>query len=168
MQIKLHFLPDENYMDKVISLVKKEQKGGIVYLTFNRPAISIIELMKKSGIDTKKVFFIDTVTPQSKSPEGNCVCIGSPTALTKIGLQASTSMEGNFSCLFFDSISALSVHHDNPSTVIKFVHFIITRLRIDEKNGIFLCSSNDSKKPEVKTIASFVDEVVMNQETLEI
>ena len=104
----------KKYTEANIELLKiliNERKMLGIYLTINKPYVSIKKILEKNNIDTERIFFIDCITKTSGgNPEitENCLYIASPKNLTELGvalyqaMSAMKSKENKF--LFLDSI----------------------------------------------------------------
>ena len=139
-----------------------EKAGGMVgYITINKPYNSILQDFGKKGINKNKFFFVDAITStvQSPQPSPNCIFVSSPTALTDLGLAFSSLFsEKKCDAVFFDAISTLGVYQD-PGSVIKFVHNLITKARVLNKKAIFLALKEDSETL-IKDLNMFVDRII--------
>jgi len=157
-KVVLFLVEPKKYMDtnlEIIKIVIKENKFSGIYVTVNRPFITLVNIMKKKGIDTNRIFFIDCITKMIPSPRGisltsrrkfekkeNCIFIPSPSRLTEIGLALSEALSGmrhpRNKFLYLDSLSTLSIYND-LSTIAKFVHFLTTRVRLFGVVGLIMC-----------------------------
>lgn len=139
-------------MEIVKTIIMLNKFSGI-YITTGRPHAVIAELMKKAGIDTTRVFFIDCVTRMYLAPKGivlgkpgmemteSCLYLTSPSNLTELGVALSQALaeikspQNKF--IFVDSLSMLLLYNDE-STVIKFIHFLTTRVKLFGLIGIIM------------------------------
>jgi len=157
-KVVLFLVEPKKYMNinlEIIKIVIKENKFSGIYVTVNRPFITLVNIMKKKGIDTNRIFFIDCITKMIPSPRGisltsrrkfekkeNCIFIPSPSRLTEIGLALSEALSGmrhpRNKFLYLDSLSTLSIYND-LSTIAKFVHFLTTRVRLFGVVGLIMC-----------------------------
>jgi len=140
-------------------LANSVNKAG--YVAVNKPFNSVMQDMKNKNIDTGKFFFIDAITATVQSPPAvdNCIFVTSPTALTDIGLAFSSSLsEHGCDLVFFDTISTLIVYQEIGS-VIKFVHNLITKVRVLNKKLVLLALKEDSENL-IKDLNMFVDKII--------
>ncbi len=142
-----------------IEIDQTAQKIG--YVTVNKPFNTVLEELKNNGINSDKYFFVDAVTATVQTPPvvERCLFINSPTALTDLGL-AFSSLYNEHGCelVFFDTISLLAVYQE-VSTVIKFVHNLITKIRVLNKKAVFLALKEDSETL-IKDLNMFVDKII--------
>ncbi|MBN2422328.1 hypothetical protein JXB41_03810 [Candidatus Woesearchaeota archaeon] len=133
----------------------------ICYVTLNKPYNTILMNIKSLNIDANKFFFVDAISATVQTPEGvdNCSFVSSPTVLTDLSLAFSEALS-NKECdnAVFDTISTLVVYQDINS-VIKFVHNLITKIRVLNKKSIFVALKEDSEEL-IKDLNMFVDNVV--------
>ena len=128
----------------------------ICYVTLNKPYNTIQNNIKNLGLSSDKFYFIDAITSTVGTPPliSNCSFISSPTALTDISLAFSDAL---LTCdnAIFDTISTLIVYEDINS-VIKFVHNLITKIRVINKKAVFVALKEDSEEL-IKDLNMFVD-----------
>jgi len=156
-KIVLFFINPVNYMDvnlEIVKIITIQNKFSGIYITVNRPFTTLVEIMKKKGIDTDKIFFIDCITKMVPTPKGvslltkkqyevteNCIFIPSPSRLTEIGLALSEALAGmkepKSKFLYLDSLSTLLIYND-IETIAKFIHFLTTRVRLFGIVGIIM------------------------------
>ena len=157
-KIVLFLVDSKMYMKRNLSILKilvNQNKFSGIYITVNRPFDSLIQIMKDDFIDTEKIFFIDCITkmapatdkislnPKNKLERSeNCIFISSPSRLTEIGLALSEALTGmenpKNKFLYLDSLSTLLIYND-LETIVKFVHFLSTRIRLYGIVGIIMC-----------------------------
>ena len=154
----------KEYSSKLEEIVGASAKAfsKICYVSLNKPYDTLVPIFKKLGIETGKMIFVDCVTAGfSKHVDGlNVVSVSSPKALTEMNIAINkTSDREKFQGLVFDSLSTLLVH-EQPSTVIKFSHSVISKLRTAESHGVFMCLREDMKGELMKDLSMFVDKIV--------
>ncbi len=161
---------------EILRTVIKENKFSGIYITVNRPFNVLVRDLKKSGIDTDNIFFVDCISKMIPAPKGislqgpetiemtkECLFIPSPTRLTEIGIALSEALntmknyQNKF--LFLDSISTLLIYNSEAS-VEKFVHFLVTRLRIFGLVGIILSLEKGTNRELIATLTELCDQVV--------
>lgn len=138
-----------------------ENNEKIGYVTINKPYNSIIQNLERNNIDQDKFFFVDAITATVKTPPKveNCVFVNSPTALTDLGLAYSSLLnEKNCEVVLFDTISTLAVYQE-ASSVVKFVHNLLTKTRILNKKAVFVALKEDSETL-IKDLNMFVDKII--------
>ena len=157
-RIVLIVVEPKMYMKRNLSLLKilvNQNKFSGIYITVNRPFDSLIQIMKDDFIDTEKIFFIDCITKMAPATSKisltsrnklertkNCIFIPSPSGLTEIGLALSEALAGienpKNKFLYLDSLTTLLIYND-LETIVKFVHFLSTRIRLFGIVGIIMC-----------------------------
>jgi hypothetical protein len=144
---------------ETLRIVIEENKFSGIYITVNRPYVNLKRLIAERGIDVSKIFFIDCISKMIPAPAGitfvkkayeikeNCLFIPSPTQLTELALALTQAMarmkEPANKFLFLDSLSTLLIYSD-VKTVVKFVHFLATRVRLLGIVGIMICTEKVS------------------------
>ncbi|MEM0333241.1 MAG: hypothetical protein QXX30_02120 [Candidatus Aenigmatarchaeota archaeon] len=151
---------------KIIRYIIEEKKFSGIYITVNKPYENLIKYLEDNGIDTKNIFFIDAISKvasQEMKITENCLFIPSPSHLTDLGIaltEALETMEKKESkFLILDSISTMLVYNDFES-VAKFVHFIITRLRIFGLVGLLISIEKLIDERMLNVLKEMCDEVV--------
>lgn len=163
--IELVLVSATKYSDISIEILKPLVKRKIsgIYLALNKPYDTLIENFK-GKLDTEKLFFIDAVsrTAGSKTErKENALFVNAPTSLTEISiameqiLQITT--EDKF--LYLDSVSTL-LTYNNEATTIKFIHFLINKLRASHAIGIFIVLREKAAEHVVSELAQFCDRVI--------
>ena len=159
----------KKYTEVNIELLKiliNESKMFGIYVTINKPYVSIKKILEKNNIDTERIFFIDCITKTSGgNPEitENCLYIASPKNLTELGVALSQAMsamkskENKF--LFLDSLSTLLIYN-TAGTVAQFSHFLATKLRLFGLKGIFISIEKEMDEKMLLTLMKFCDEVI--------
>lgn len=163
------FLVDyKDYDSTNLNLLKfmtSKKKAHGIYISVNKPYANLTNILKKNGVNTEKLFFIDCVT---KSAGGavqrtdNCLYISSPTNLTDLGIALDDAIESlgdHDKFIFLDSVSTLMVYH-NPDAVLHFAHFLTTRARVKSFYGIFITVESEADAKLVKTLSQFCDKVI--------
>jgi hypothetical protein len=152
------------YSSKSTEILRALQSisNKISYVSFNHPYNSLIESVRKNGIDPSRLFIIDTVTAsvQQPKPQTNCIFISAPNALTEISVAFSKSInQEKCDSALFDSLSALLVY-ESANSIIMFAHNIITKLKISNSRAVFLVLKEDIDGELMKDLYMFVDKVV--------
>lgn len=157
-KIVLFLVDPRKYMKRNLGILKclvNQNKFSGIYVTINRPFDTLTKVMKEEGIDIEKIFFIDCITKMVPASEHfslssksklektrNCIFIPSPSRLTEIGLALSEALAGvenpQNKFLYLDSLSTLLIYND-IDTIVKFVHFLTTRIRLFGIVGIIMC-----------------------------
>jgi KaiC/GvpD/RAD55 family RecA-like ATPase len=163
-QIIVLIMPEENYIERLMVVVgDAEDFGGkICYVSLNRPYDSLMKIFQKCGVSEQNFHFIDAITSTAKVPVDceKCDFVSSPGALTELSVAIAKAMEKEkYSCLLFDSLSTLLVY-ESDTTIAKFVHFLMAKVRVVGCSAIFTCLKQDSDSILVKDINMFADKVI--------
>ena len=146
-------------------LVNYEKMSGI-YITVNKPFLTLYEELKEAGVNVDNIFFIDCITKTAggkPTVTENCLFMSSPRNLTELAIaltQAINSMGGSGDrFLFLDSLSTLLIYNTSD-TIAQFSHFLVTRIRLCGLKGIFISIKRDVDEKLLATLSEFVDEVI--------
>jgi len=159
----------ENYSKLILNLlnfflVKMKLFG--VYVTINKPFDSLRTWLEKNGIDVDKLFFIDAVTrtvSEKSMLTEKCLFISSPTNLTDLSISLTQILENpkpEKKFILIDSLSTLLVYNSSE-TVLQFVHFISSRIRMTRILGVFLCLEEEKSKKVISSLSQFCDKVIV-------
>ncbi|MGC8993464.1 MAG: DUF7504 family protein [Candidatus Aenigmatarchaeota archaeon] len=164
------FIIDAKKYHKVhLSILKtliKEKKFSGIYITVNKPYFDLIKYLKENGISTENIFFIDAIS-KSVSKEikmtDNCLFIPSPSHLTDLGIALTEALENmenkENKFLLLDSISTLLIYN-NFETVAKFIHFIISRLRVFGLIGLIVSIEKLLDEKMINILIEMCDEAI--------
>ena len=153
-------------------LTNKQNKSGI-YITFTFPYVHLKELFKSENIKTENVYIIDCISNYHYSAEGivtiksdvvtmeEALYLKSPTRLSELALiiyeLISSVKNPQEKFVLLDSIDSMLIYNGRDN-VIKFLHFLLTKLRIFGVVGFF--SSSSSKEIE-EMLYMFFDEITL-------
>jgi hypothetical protein len=151
---------------KILKGIIEIKKFSGIYITVNKPYNALVRYLKENKIPNENVFFIDAIS-KSVSQEirltSNCLFIPSPSHLTDMGIaltQALESMkERKNKFLILDSISTLLIYNEFE-TVAKFVHFIVSRLRVFGLVGLIISVEKLLDEKMINILMEICDEVV--------
>lgn len=151
----------------ILKILVDEKKLAGIYVTINRPYKNLVGVLKKNGIRTDNLFFIDCITKTGGGrPEmtENCLYIASPQSLTELGValtQATEAMgrkENKF--LFLDSLSVMSIYNE-LATVAQFSHFLTAWLRLQQlKGGILISMEKEIDEKLLLILTELCDRVI--------
>lgn len=161
-KIVIFVVPTKNYAKGINDITLAATKSGksIVYVTVNKPYNILVDSFSAKKIDIGKITFIDAVSGGVKAPKGvNVEFVSSPKALTEMSITINELMKKTDSFVF-DSVSTLLVY-DDPSTVVKFIHSILSKARAAGTNFVLTVLSEDAGKSVLKDVSMFVDKVVV-------
>lgn len=158
-------VPTDNYEEVNMHILNRfigeEGKQGI-YITLNRPYDNIINLMRREGIDIKKLSFIDCISKEISKPKikTGCIFVRSPADLTEIAVALDKLFEhSKHGFIFFDSLDTLLVYN-KLDRVIKFIHFITGKMRIYGINGVLLGLHEKITEELIDEISPFTDKII--------
>lgn len=161
-KITVFVMDNSQYSNNVAQIVKSASIMGLVcFISLNKPYTSIESDAKRLGVDPSSIFFIDAVMQKAgkESQAENVVFISSPRALTEMSITVNKVIEvAEPSCVIMDSLSTLLMY-ESPSNVIKFIHSIVSTLRMKETAGAFIVIKSDAIDSILKDMSMFVDEV---------
>lgn len=168
----------KNYQKANIEILKTIimlNKFSGIYITAGRPYSVISENLKNSGIDIEKIFFIDCVTRMYFAPKGvvlgkpgmemtqECLYLSSPANLTELAVAISQAIgmvkEPKNKFIFVDSLSMLLVYNDE-NTIIKFIHFLTTKVKLFGLIGIIMVMEVGIKESLLSTMYELCDAIV--------
>lgn len=161
-KIVVFVIPVAKYSDCINEITSSvtEASKNIIYVTLNKPYKVLADSFSKQGIDLGKIHFIDGISGTVKADD-NCkvTFVASPKALTELSIEITESMKDGIDAIIFDSVSTLLVYEE-ASTVVKFMHSLIAKIRESNKNCIITSLLDDADKSLLKDIGMFVDKVV--------
>jgi hypothetical protein len=167
-RIILALSPSRTYRENTLRIIKEIQKGSlhIIIICVNQPAAFLLDIYGRNGIDTARIFFIDAITQYATgtAPEniGNCMFISKPNDLTAMGIAITTVLkkfEQEKTVIFLDSVNAMLVH-SSSSDLSKFIHFVISRLRIMNIAGILLAVEKGLDPVLLTQLTTFSDDLI--------
>ncbi len=151
-------------LEMIRELIENENTPG-VYVTLSKPFKTVEQAFKKAAIDTRMILFIDAVTKtaggEAKKTD-NCLYIGSPENLSDISLamdQAVRSLPSKDKFVFFDSLSVLLMYNE-VSTVAKFIHFLVSKMRVWKVKGIIVSLTKEKDKGLIEELMQFCDALI--------
>ena len=136
-------------------------KKGICYVSLNKPYKVVQANLNKARIPTENMYFVDAVSSKAGSvePDKKVVFVSSPQALTELSIAINKCLgPWKLDTVLFDSLSTLLVYEEASSTV-KFVHSVISTLRVKEKSCIFTILKEDLQEELVKDLGMFADKI---------
>ena len=156
----------EKSLDVNMALVKllseKNDKGIIV--SVNRPYLNLLEFYKRNKIDVSKMFIIDCISKNGNngSPKlENVVFLENASALTDISLSINEHLNGSpeKKFLYFDTLTTMLIHN-KPQVFARFLHNVLTKMRINGVGGILISLIDDHNKETRAEIAQLCDKVI--------
>jgi archaellum biogenesis ATPase FlaH len=151
---------------KLLRMVIEEKCFAGIYITINKPYSSLIKYLEENKINTENIFFIDAISRvvggKIKMTK-DCLFIPSPSQLTDLSIALSQALESmkhkENKFIFLDSLSTLLIY--NPfEVVVKFTHFIITRLRAFGLVGLIISIEKQIDEKMLNILIEMCDKVV--------
>jgi len=168
-RIILALSPSRTYRENTIRMMQEIQKDPdlrVIVICVNQPAAFLSDYYKKNGIDTNRIFFIDAITQYATgtapAPLDNCRFVSKPNDLTSMGIAVTTILkqfEGQKTVIFLDSVNAMLIH-SSSADLTKFIHFIISKLRILSIAGILLAVEKGLDPVLLSQLSTFADDLV--------
>jgi hypothetical protein len=134
---------------------------GLCYVSLNKPYKVMQTSLKNAGVSEENIYFVDAVSSKvgSMEPGNRVIFVSSPQALTELSIAINKCLGlQDTGTVLFDSLSTLLVYEES-SSVIKFVHSVISTLRVKEKSCIFTVLKEDLKEALLKDLAMFADKI---------
>jgi hypothetical protein len=137
--------------------------SGII-ISANRPYQNLVSLYEKNGINVGKMFFLDCI---SKNLNGqieakNVKFIENLSSLTDLSLSIHKQInngQGSKKFIFFDSITTMLIHN-KPYVFVRFIHSIITKMRLTGVGGILISLTGDNNNEIRADIAQLCDKII--------
>lgn len=139
-------------------------KYNIILVLSSRPCTNLDEIFSKNKIKTDNILILDTVcrSQKSKVPEKeNVIHLQSHSDLTNMEISISEALnrlKGN-KIVIFESINSMLIHN-NPGILAKYIHSILTRVRINNSNCILMSIKNDTNKQIRAELAQLCDKII--------
>ena len=163
-QIIVFVVQSKSYSKQLESITRAAVgiKNGLCYVSLNKPYKVLQTGLKNAGVPVENIHFVDAVSSKvgSMTPDDNVIFVSSPQALTELSISINKCLGlKDMGIVLFDSLSTLLVYEE-ASSVVKFVHSIISTLRNKSSKAVFLCLKEDIKTDLIKDISMFADKVV--------
>lgn len=112
-------------------------------------------------IETQRIFFIDCIGDIIKTKDKNVLFTKTPSNLTaiSIALNQLIPIVGDHGFIIMDSLSTLLIHN-KPETVIKFIHFLTSKLASRKENIISTFFATKEGLKILEQIMPFFDRVI--------
>jgi len=171
--IVVFLIPNKIYQDRLLRIAKSvaSRFDKVLYISLNKPAEKIIEILKRGNIDTRKFLFIDAITKRIKAnaSDHGIIFISPPADSEKFSASLSQIIEKEKGDgVIFDSLSTMLVYQDT-STIIRFMHDFTAKLMVEHEFGGFICLLEDVNSACVKDMTTLADKVIdMSDEKTEI
>jgi len=141
-----------------------EKKYTQIVLSTSRPCKNLLSLYKENGIDTSKLMILCTCCQgkeNNKQKNSNVIHLPSQSALIDIAMSLSYCMERakDKKIVFIDSINTMLIHN-KPDVLAKFIHSILTKMRINNVSGLLISLEIETDKELRAEIAQLCDKII--------
>jgi len=151
---------------KLLKIVIEEKCFAGIYITINKPYSALLKYLKENNIKTENIFFIDAISKtagETIKMTKNCLFISSPSQLTDLAIALSQALEAmkrkENKFIFLDSLSTLLIYN-SFEVAAKFIHFIITRLRVFGLVGLIISVEKQVDERMLNLLVEMCDKVV--------
>ena len=156
---------DDAFQAGLVSLKMLTRKGyhGII-LSATRPYVNLLHVCKENNIETEKMLFLDCISrseSESQQETPNVIYLEHISDLTNISISIDRAIEqvSGKRFMFIDSITTMLIHTQEKAFV-KFVHSVLTRLRIEEISGILISLTGETNREVRAEIAQLCDRII--------
>lgn len=123
---------------------------------------TLIQHLKNMNLDVRKFFFIDAISltsDKTNTKHDNCIFVSNPNSLIELSLAITQGLNTEKpDLLIFDSLSTLLIY-EKESTVTKFIHALIGKIKAAGIDAYFTALEGDSQNESIKDLSMFVDNV---------
>ncbi len=132
----------------------------VFYISSTIPSRNIVGIFELLGIDTGRVFFVDTIShlmPVEKKMSDKFLYIESPTMLENVMLKVEYLLRkyrDKKTLVILDSVNSMAIHND-LKILSEFLHIFVTTLRSWEAYMVIL-SLQEQTTPEIRNMLNFV------------
>ena len=144
-------------------LINEKDYSGVI-VSASRPYKSSVDLYEHRGINIDKILFIDCISKShgAESDEtGNVLYLEAASDLTNISLAITESIQQiqGDKFVFIDSINSMLIHN-KPEVFVRFIHGVLTKLRISEVSCLFVSLENETDREIRAEIAQLCDKIL--------
>jgi len=150
---------------QILKYLSINKKLPGIYVTVNKPYLTIKKILENVGINTKTIIFIDAISThtgtQKKEADG-CLFLDTPADLTGMSIIITEAVKGlptKNKFLFFDSLSTLSIHN-SAGSVAKFAHFLTARMREWGVVGVIISMEKETNPKLISQLTQFCDSCI--------
>lgn len=147
----------------LVKFFSDKNDSGII-VSANRPYSNLVSVFTKNGIDVSKMFILDCISKSQNADieADNVAFMDNVSALTDISLSINERIRetnGQKKFIFFDSILTMLIHN-NPYVFARFVHSVLTMMRLSGVGGVLVSLNEDGNKEIRAEIAQLCDKVI--------
>ncbi len=145
-------------------IITRNKKATAIILSASRPCTNLLMLYQKNNIPIDHLLILDCICktpPVSAKALTNIIHLGDVSALTSISLAVTESLKKitGSRLVVIDSINTMLIHNQ-PSIFGKFIHGLLTRMRLVGAGGILLSLEAETDKMIRAEIAQLCDKVI--------
>lgn len=152
---------------EILKVLANDDNLPGLYITINKPYITMKRSLDEAGVKTDRIFFIDCITKTAggkPEDDANVLYLDSPQNLTGLGVAMAEALsdmpsEDKYKFLFMDSLSTLLLYH-NAGTVAKFSHFLTSKMRVWGLRGVLMSVEKETDPEFVNQLSQFCDTVL--------
>jgi KaiC/GvpD/RAD55 family RecA-like ATPase len=162
----LHLLPDEQYNDFVVRILKEKAEGKrVCYVTLNKTSLAVKEILNHEGIVYENYYFIDAVTPKlfKRMEIKNCTFVddmGDIEALAK-KIYSIVSMQ-NTEVIIIDSLSTL-LSYSSEKDMLLLIETLTSMLEKRSTDLLLFARYADRDLNAIKQASMKVDQAVVER-----
>lgn len=140
-----------------------KKKYTQIILSTTRPCKNLLNLYQENNINTGKLIILSTCCDENESGKenNNVIHIKNNSSLLEIAFSLSECMKliKAKKTIFIDSINTLLIHNE-PNTLAKFIHSILTKMRTNNVSGLLISLELEIDKEVRAEIAQLCDKVI--------
>ncbi|MCK5043747.1 hypothetical protein KAR52_01975 [Candidatus Pacearchaeota archaeon] len=162
-QIILLAIPSLIYGEQSMKLLETLSGERVVYVTLNKTFQAVEEKLKKQGIDTTNITYIDTISKTIKDVKEKqtkkCYYLESISGLEELSNVIKEFLKQGEFYLIFDSVTDLLIHN-NPGRATKFIRETNADIRKTNSRGIYYALSGAITDSLIQHISKNVDKTI--------
>ena len=144
----------------VVDVFSARHDLNVFYISSTIPSKNILNLFELLGIESNRVFFVDTISHlmmSSKEISDKYLYVESPTMLENVMLKIeylTRKYKDKKSIVVLDSVNSMAIHND-PRILSEFLHIFVTSLRSWESYMVILAMKEQNTK-EIEAMLNLV------------
>jgi hypothetical protein len=154
-------IPTSSYKKNELEITEYMSKRfkAVCCVNTNQSFDSLIEEMKRGGINEDKFLFIDTTKKNPDTEHKNCIYLCSPESLTTLSINIKKALQTRkFDAFLFNSPSSLLNYHKSQ-TLTRFIHDLFATVKKANLSAIFTMPAG-SNKELMADISMFADYII--------
>jgi len=155
----------ENAFNVAMNALKilSEKNDNAIIVSANRPYVNLKTNYQRNNIDINKMHILDLISKNQNAdvPAENVMFMQNASSLTDISLSLNNYIKklNGKKFIFIDSLNTMLIHND-PYVFARFMHSIMTRMRINSVGGILISLTDKTNKEIRAEIAQLCDKVI--------